>query len=297
MNSPLFSVVIPTYNCKELLIKAIKSVLNQTYQNFEIIIVDNYSSDGTESLIKNLSNEKIKFTKNKNGGCIGISRNLGIKLSKAKWIAFLDSDDIWFENRLSAVFNILKLEGENKFDVICNNEIFLKKGKKTLWKCGPKEKSLYQNLIRYGNCISTSATIVNKDFLIQNKIFFSENLLFSPYEDFEFWMRIAKADGKFKFDNNAYGEHLFHPASFSAQSGNARKESIISILKFHIFEIQNFTNKKEELWLHVRNRLLLDEVIELFFLRRYFNSIFLLIKTLLRYPKQSIANIFYKLKK
>ena len=296
VNSPLFSVVIPTYNCKELLKKAVKSVLDQTYSNYEIIIIDNYSNDGTDVFVESLKNKKIKFVKTKNEGCIGRSRNIGIKLSRSKWIAFLDSDDIWFENRLKAVFNIFEIEGERKFDVICNNEIFIRNGKKILWKCGPKKRELYKNLIRYGNCISTSATVVKKDFLTKNKILFSENIEFSPYEDFEFWMRIASLGGKFKFDNNAYGEHLFHSASFSAQSGKARKESIISILRLHIFEVQNFTIKKDALWSHVENRLLIDGAIELFLSRRYLNSVFLFFKILLRHPIKSIVNILYKIK-
>ena len=296
VNSPLFSVVIPTYNCKELLKKAINSVLDQTYSNYEIIIIDNYSNDGTDIFVESLKNKKIKFVKNKNDGCIGRSRNVGIKLSQSKWVAFLDSDDIWFKNRLKAVFDILEIEGKEKFDVICNNEIFLKNEKKTLWKCGPKKGELYKSLIKYGNCISTSATVVKKDFLTKNKIFFSENIEFSPYEDFEFWMRIASSGGKFKFDNNAYGEHLFHSASFSAQSGKARQESIISILRFHIFQVQNFTTKKDKLWLHVENRLLLDQAVELFISRRYLNSIFLFFKILLKYPITSIINILYKVK-
>ncbi len=295
VNTPLFSVVIPTYNCKELLKKAIKSVFNQSYKNYEIIVIDNFSNDGTDTYLESLDNKKIKFVKNKNEGCIGKSRNVGIKMSQAKWIAFLDSDDIWFENRLSAIFKIFELEGEEKYDVICSNEIFIKNGKKTLWKCGPNKKNLYKNLIKYGNCISTSATVVKKEFLIKNKILFSENLSFSPYEDFEFWMKIANLEGKFKFDDNAYGEHLFHSASFSAQSGKARKESIISILKFHVFEVQTFTNKKDALWEHVENRLFIDEVVELYTYGQYLKSIFLFFKILIRYPMKSIINIFYKI--
>jgi len=90
MDSIFFSVIIPTYNRVELLKKAINSVLTQTYKNFEIIIIDNYSNDDTQEVVENFKNIKIIYQKIHNQGIIGKSRNLGIKLSKGKWVAFLD---------------------------------------------------------------------------------------------------------------------------------------------------------------------------------------------------------------
>ena len=115
-----FSVVIPTFNMESFLRKSIKSVLNQSYKNFEIIVIDNFSKDNTKKLIKNFKNKKIKFFQIKNGGVIGKSRNLGIKKSKGNWIAFLDADDLWLKNRLY----VLKKKIESKkFDFISSSEI------------------------------------------------------------------------------------------------------------------------------------------------------------------------------
>ena len=100
LEKPFFSVVIPTYNHEAFLKKAVKSVLNQTFSDYEIIIIDNYSDDNTENLIKNLNNKNIKFIKNRNHGILAKSRNIGIEQSKSEWIAFLDSDDIWWQDRL-----------------------------------------------------------------------------------------------------------------------------------------------------------------------------------------------------
>ena len=100
MEKPFFSVVIPTYNHEVFLEKAVKSVLNQTFSDYEIIIIDNYSDDNTENLIRNLNNKNIKFIKNRNDGIIAKSRNIGIEQSRSEWIAFLDSDDIWWKDRL-----------------------------------------------------------------------------------------------------------------------------------------------------------------------------------------------------
>ena len=90
MNSVFFSVIIPTYNRCDLLRKAVNSVLTQTYENFEIIIIDNYSDDNTQEIVEGFKNNKIVYQKIHNEGIIGKSRNLGIKISKGKWVAFLD---------------------------------------------------------------------------------------------------------------------------------------------------------------------------------------------------------------
>ena len=110
MVNTYFSVVIPTYNNKEYLKKAIQSVLSQSFNEYEIIIVDNFSNDGTEKLVSEINEKKITFVKNNNNGVIARSRNLGINLSKSKWVAFLDSDDTWHHDRLKKIHDFLKNE-------------------------------------------------------------------------------------------------------------------------------------------------------------------------------------------
>ena len=75
----LFSIIIPTYNREKMLKNAIKSVLNQTYKNWEIIIVDNYSKDNTKKMVENFKSKKIKFYQINNNGIIAKSRNIGVK--------------------------------------------------------------------------------------------------------------------------------------------------------------------------------------------------------------------------
>ena len=115
--NPFFSVIIPTYNQCDLLKKAIQSVEKQTFTNYEVIVVDNNSSDGTREFLEKNKNEIYK--KINNNGVIAKSRNLGIKLAKGQWISFLNSDDTWFENKLAKTFDKIK---EGNFDVICNDE-------------------------------------------------------------------------------------------------------------------------------------------------------------------------------
>lgn len=100
MKKPLVSIILPTYNRKHVIKKAVESVLNQTYRTFELIIIDDGSKDGTYNFIKNFSDKRIKIIKlNKNCGQ-SHARNIGIKRSKGEFIAFQDSDDFWHKNKL-----------------------------------------------------------------------------------------------------------------------------------------------------------------------------------------------------
>ena len=103
----LFSVIIPTYKRVFEVKKAIDSVISQTINNWEIIVVDNNSKDGTINLIKSYNNEKIKLFFINNNGNIAKSRNLGIKKSSGNYLAFLDSDDVWKSNKLEECQKIL----------------------------------------------------------------------------------------------------------------------------------------------------------------------------------------------
>src|SRR5688572_27262369 len=91
----LISVVIPTFNRAHLISEAIESVLAQSYPNWELIIVDDGSTDETQSLIRNFSDTRIRYFRIEHSGSFGTVRNFGIQASKGEYIAFLDSDDIW----------------------------------------------------------------------------------------------------------------------------------------------------------------------------------------------------------
>ena len=114
--STLVSVIIPTFNRSYCIKKAIDSVLSQTFKDFELIIIDNYSTDETEEIISGYKNEKIIYEKFNNNGVIASSRNRGINLSKSKYIAFLDSDDWWKKNKLKLSIQFL----ENGYDFVCH---------------------------------------------------------------------------------------------------------------------------------------------------------------------------------
>lgn len=111
MNNTSISVIIPAYNNRDFILQAVSSVLNQTIKASEIIVVDDGSSDNTSDLIKSKFKNQVILLKQKNQG-ISAARNLGIKKSTGEYIAFLDADDIWLEDKLEMQLQALKKHPE-----------------------------------------------------------------------------------------------------------------------------------------------------------------------------------------
>lgn len=106
-NEPLVSVIIPTYNRGQLILDSINSVLNQTYKNIELIVVDDCSTDDTEKTVKSIDDSRIKYIKlEKNSGAC-VARNKGIEISRGEFIAFNDSDDLWLPEKINSQLDFL----------------------------------------------------------------------------------------------------------------------------------------------------------------------------------------------
>ena len=103
----LFSVIVPTYNRESFIVKTIQSVLSQTYLNFELIIVDDGSTDNTEQVVKKIQDKRIKYYKKKNAER-GAARNHGTNKEKGGYITFLDSDDLLYSKYLEEANSFIK---------------------------------------------------------------------------------------------------------------------------------------------------------------------------------------------
>jgi glycosyltransferase involved in cell wall biosynthesis len=105
--NPLVSVIIPTYNRADLIGETVQSVLDQSYTNWELIIVDDGSTDNTASLIEQYHEDRIKYIQCDHIGIFGAVRNAGMRIAKGDYLAFLDSDDLWREDKLSITTSLL----------------------------------------------------------------------------------------------------------------------------------------------------------------------------------------------
>lgn len=124
--SPKVSVIIPTYNCASMIAECLDSVLNQTFKDFEVIVIDDGSTDDTERVIAPYKN-RITYIRQVNQGAAA-ARNRGIKEARGDYIAFLDSDDLWFPDKLEK--QILFLAQHPEYDMICGNGVFFGGGEK-----------------------------------------------------------------------------------------------------------------------------------------------------------------------
>ncbi len=108
----LVSIIMPSYNTAEYIAASIRSVLSQTYKNWELIIVDDCSADTTDDAVKPfLSDERIKYLKNEKNSGAAVSRNRALREAAGKWIAFLDSDDLWMPDKLEKQIEFMKSNG------------------------------------------------------------------------------------------------------------------------------------------------------------------------------------------
>ena len=232
-NIPAVSIVIPTYNHAEYLKQALNSVAKQTFNNWEAIIVNNFSDDATLQIIEQFNEPRFKVINFRNHGVIAASRNEGIRNSLAPVIAFLDSDDTWQENKLQRCMS----EFENGADVVCHGENWISDSSvaRAIFY-GPAEKATYRNLLFRGNCISTSATLVNKEVLEQLSGF-SENPNFITAEDYELWMRISLATTNFVFIHEILGEFRRHGESASS-SVDKHLAAEIAVINHHVNQIR-----------------------------------------------------------
>jgi glycosyltransferase involved in cell wall biosynthesis len=209
-----FSIVIPTYNRAEFIQKAIRSILNQSFSDFEIIIVDDGSTDQTEAIVKDILSERLRYIKIKNSER-GAARNAGIKMATGRYISFLDSDDILYTNYLSTAFDFLSTNQfpgalHVAYEIITSEGAVLKKVN-TL-------KSINKEIIQ-GNPLSCIGVFIREDVMRVN--LFNEDRDLSGLEDWELWIRIAA--GHIIFACNIIGSAIVHHDHRSVLDSNSEK--------------------------------------------------------------------------
>jgi len=204
--APLFSVIMPAYNAEGFVCHALDSVAGQTFINYEIIVVDDGSRDGTYDIISSWVKEhpevNIKIIQQENKG-IGGARNTGIQYAKGVFVAFLDADDIWLEQKLEFVAN--HIEEVPNVDLVCHDE-WLQKDKAGRERLTYGPYTTYRNLLFNGNCISTSATIVRRQKILEVGGF-SEDMQFNGVEDYDLWLRLAQAGSRIEYLHKILSEY------------------------------------------------------------------------------------------
>ena len=237
VNKIFFSIVIPVYNSSNFIEKALISIKKQTYNNYEVIIVDDFSRDYRElvDIVQKCEVINLRIIRRgSNSGGPAAPRNIGIRAAKGDWICFLDADDYWFDKKLEIIKNKIKILN---FDLIYHSELHIN----TSGHSNPiiyndiLSKNQYKELLERGNKISTSATTIKRDFLIKNKLEFDEDIRLSIVEDYDLWLRIAFNEGRFYTLNQILGEYLINETSMINN---------IELMKNNHFNLYKKHNKK-----------------------------------------------------
>ena len=248
MGSPLVSIIIPTYNRSKLLMECLQSILSQTYLNFEVLILDDGSTDDTEIKVKGLDKRIVYHKLNKIGN-LSLLRNYGVKHSEGGYIAFCDDDDLWFPEKLNEQLNY-----SDNYNIICTNaQLIDNKGKsRNEIYC----KDFYRNtqlstihlLLR--NYVVTSTVLIKKEILSENP--FDMLRYKSTAEDYELWLRLSLNNPiyfinrelvKYRIHSNLTYQHDNYPLIFTNSidilnkykkmvPGNCRKYADLGIFRF-----------------------------------------------------------------
>jgi glycosyltransferase involved in cell wall biosynthesis len=211
---PLVSVIIPTYNHARYLGRALQSVVDQTYVNWEVIVIDNHSTDNTDELVASFSDPRITYLKIHNNGIIARSRNKGINIAKGEWIAFLDSDDWWAVEKLQILFESISENVDliyHDLEVVNDHPRFFSRKKIKSWQV--KTPAL-MNLLLEGNCIGNSSVVVRKSLLEQIGGL-NESPEVIAAEDYNTWLRIAQLTDQFLYLPRRLGYYFIHDQGMS----------------------------------------------------------------------------------
>lgn len=205
MDEQRVSIVIPTFNCAHFLSRAIKSALDQTYTNWEALVIDNHSIDNTDDVVRRFGDERIKLFKVQNQGVIAVSRNLGIREATGRWVAFLDADDWWKPCKLELSVQALSKDADFVYhDLLRAGPMPHKLLARRTIRSRKLSHPVYENLVKYGNALLNSSVVVRRDLLV-NVGGLSENPRLIAAEDFECWMRIAHLTDRFHRIPGAHG--------------------------------------------------------------------------------------------
>ncbi|MCI8782075.1 MAG: glycosyltransferase family 2 protein [Dorea sp.] len=243
MEEHLVSVVIPSYNRCDRIMRAVQSVLSQTYLNLEVIIVDDGSNDNTDELVNSIDDDRVKYIKLHSNGGACHARNVGISESKGDYIAFQDSDDFWHPDKLEKQVKTLIKTGA---DVLgCSYEQYLEDGR-VFVKTVPNDiESGFCKVDQVaGNALFGTPTIIAKADIIKANLF-DESL--PRFQDFELILRLIQKNRIYFLNDSLVDAYVQNNSITQNYAKLIQAEEII--LSKHAEVIEKYSSQKA---LHLR---------------------------------------------
>lgn len=217
ISTPLISVLLPVYNCEKYVFEAISSILNQTYSNFELIIIDDCSTDTTLQICKSFKDERIiRIEKEKNSGYTS-SLNYGIGIAKGKYIARMDGDDVSLPTRFEKQVDFMEANGDvvvcgSSFSIIETDKLFIL----------PEFNEDIKVRLLYENCIGHPTVMLRKNTLEKHAILYNPEM--EPAEDYALWVQLL-AFGKLHNLKECLLKYRVHESQVSNLRNERQMES------------------------------------------------------------------------
>jgi glycosyltransferase involved in cell wall biosynthesis len=247
---PEVSVLMPAYNREHYIEDSVISILNQTYTNFELIILNDGSSDKTLEKISAFKDSRIRVIQNHQNRGIAFSRNRLLEEAKGKFLVLLDSDDISFPERLEVQLDFLKKNQDllmvgTPCVAIDQNGAKIKSTWAFLQKRPTTPEEIKASLL-FRNCFFQSSIMINVE-LLNNRRY---DLNFPPFEDYELWTRLA-ATSQLANLENAQIMYRFHPENVSHKTNESFKFELNNkIIKNQFSHYFNYVPTAKELFIH-----------------------------------------------
>ena len=233
----MISVITTTYNYDEFIVEAIKSILNQTFKDFEYLIIDDGSTDRTEYLIKSINDDRIKYYKiNHRGRAAAL--NFGLTKAQFEIIALMDADDIADPTRFEQ--EMLLLKNQNQF-IFCESAFF-KNGKvKYILKSPKNINELKLKILLHGH-LNNSSALFYKNHIIENQGY-TETL--GAYEDYELWLRLLNKS-EFIIISNFFHYVRLHKKSLTTSNQSKLKNILYNIQEDYFKDLQHIVNLNDQ---------------------------------------------------
>ena len=252
------SVILPTYNRERVLGRSIQSILDQTFQDFELIVVDDASNDNTRDVVNAFCRPNIRYIRHTENLGPGSARNTGINLAQGKYIAFQDSDDQWLPEKLEK--QIRYLDSAPSHVGVVYSVLLRMNGSNTMpvppEKLGRIEGDIHRSLCR-GNFIALPSILVKKECFTRAGLF-DKHL--HQYEDWDMWIRISKYY-HFGFIDEPLVNSYFTPGSVNEKGVVSEVQAARLIFKKHHEEYREDRTVMASLQFSIGNRLCQTEFI------------------------------------
>jgi glycosyltransferase involved in cell wall biosynthesis len=211
---PFVSIVMPSFNHSNFIGSAVSSVLEQSFINWELIVIDNFSTDQTMEILNQFNDARIKILQINNQGSIAKSRNLGVTSANGEWIAFLDSDDLWEPDKLEKVSVFFNSEHDLIYHHLSLIQELPGSTEQQYINSRKLKSPVMKDLVLKGNTIATSSVLVRKRIFLEVGGM-NENPEVIGVEDYNTWLRISCKTDKFTLVPLTLGAYRIHSTNLS----------------------------------------------------------------------------------